>query len=246
MASRKKRKKQKKKLLINLSLFLVIIGIVAGITLKSSYFFVESVEISNNNLVSKEEIQEISKVKGKNIFLLNKENTKENILGNPYIESVEITRKLPSKINIKVVEKKIGAAIKLSEGYISVDSKGKMIQIVSEIPKGIPILKNVDVKKYKLNEDVVKDKDKQKALIECLSVLVIDKTKNIFSEIDVSDPFNILFFTSTGIEASIGGYTNLEYKVSLLISTLKEETVKGKKGYIKVLDNGTASFKETS
>lgn len=245
MASRKKRKKQKKKLLINLSLFLVIIGIVAGVTLKSSYFFVESIEVVNNSLVGKEEIKKISKAAGKNIFLLNKENTIKEILNNPYIESVEITRKLPSKIIIDVKEKKIGAAIKLSEGYVSIDDKGRMIQIVSNFPaEKIPILKNVDVKKYVLNEDVIKNKYKQDALKECLKVLVKDKTKAVFSEIDVSDPFNILFFTNSGIEANLGGYTDLEYKVSLLMSVLTEDRVKGKKGYIKVLDNGTASFKE--
>lgn len=244
MASRKKRKKQKKKLLINLSLLLVIIGIVAGITLKSSYFFVGSVEVLNNNLATKEEIEKISKVNGKNIFLLNKENTVKEILKNPYIESAEITRKLPSKIIIDVKEKKIGAAIKLPEGYVSVDDKGKMVQIVSNFPEGkIPILKNVDVKKYVLNEDVIKDKTKQNALKECLKVLVIDKTKGIFSEIDVSDPFNILLFTNSGVEANVGGYSNLEYKISFLISVLNDEKYKGKKGYIKVLENGTGSFK---
>lgn len=239
MGSRKKKKNHKKKLLINLSLLLVILGIVAGISLKSSYFFIKNIEIKNNKIVTNDEIEKLSQLKGKNIFLLNKENTVASILKNPYIENVEIARSIPSSVTLTIEEKKIGAAIKLPEGYVSVDENGKMVKILTDFPVGkIPIIKNIDAKKYIPNQEVLKNEDQKNALKACLKVLNTDKAKSVFSEIDVQDPFNVRIFTSSGIEANIGNHVNVEYRISLVISMLNDDRIKNKKGYIVAMDSG--------
>lgn len=245
MAGNKFKKTYKRKLLINLSLFLVILGVVAGVGLKSSYFFINNINVKNNKVISSEEIVVLSKLEGKNIFLLNKENTKKEIMDNPYIESVEITRHLPSSVTIDIKEKKIGAVIKLNEEYINIDEEGRMVQILSNFPKGkIPILQNVKISEYVPSGEIFENEDQKKALKACLSVLNIDEVKTIFSGLDVSDPFNIIFFTESGIRAYVGGSANMEYKISYVISILKRDEVKNQKGYIKVSDNGTATFKK--
>lgn len=246
MASGKKKKKAyKRKILINLSLLIVIFGIVAGIALKSSYFLVTNVVIKNNKVVTKEEIKILSKLEGKNIFLLDKESTIKNIKQNPYIENVEVQRSIPSKVTLDIKEKKIGAVIKLDEGYVNVDDNGKMVQIVSKFPEDkIPMLVNVPVKKYIPSGEVYEKEEQKSALKACLKVLTLDEVNSVFSSLDVSDPHNITLTTSEGVRVNIGSQDNIEYKLGYAISILNKEEVKNQKGYIKVLDDGIATFKK--
>ena len=242
---KKVKKAYKRKILINLSILIIILGIVAGIGLKSSYFLIQKVEVTNNKIVTKEEIEILSKLKGKNIFLLNKENSINNIKTNPYIESVEIKRNFPSKVSVKVNEKKIGAFIKLNEGYVNIDDEGKMVQIVSESLEGkVPILKNIPINKYTPNEYVYNKVEQQEALKACLKLLDLKECHGVFKELDISDPYNIKLTSSTEVEFNVGSKVNIDYKISYALSILNSNDIKNQKGYVKVLDDGTATFKK--
>ncbi len=86
----KKRRKRIKKIAI---LFVFLISILVTLCLKIPYFNIESIEVQGNVNISKEEIKNISTIKiGNNIFYANKKNAIENILLNPYIEEVKITK----------------------------------------------------------------------------------------------------------------------------------------------------------
>lgn len=100
------RKIKRRKRFIKFCLFIIVIGISITIMLKSNYFVVDKIEINNNKYVKKEEIIALCDVKGKNIFLLRKDNISEKIKNNPYIEKVNIKKKLPSTIIINVQEKR--------------------------------------------------------------------------------------------------------------------------------------------
>ncbi|MEG0370786.1 MAG: FtsQ-type POTRA domain-containing protein [Clostridium sp.] len=243
--AKKKIKANKRKVLVNLSLLFIILGVVAGVSLKSSYFLIKNIEVKNNNVISKEEIQVLSKLKDKNIFLLNKESTISDIKTNPYIGNAQISRKLPSTIVIDVSEKKIGAAIKLQEGYVNIDENGKMVQIVSKFPEGkLPILINVPVTGYVANGSVFKKEEQVNALRECVKVLSKGEINSMFSSLDVSDPFNVIFISPKGNIVNIGSVNNIEYKIGYAISILNSDEVKNQTGEIKILDNGRATFKK--
>jgi cell division protein FtsQ len=113
MAKDKLEKKiYKKKKFINLCLFIIFVGVLASLGLKSNYFVIKSIKVENNYIVSTEEILTLSKIQEKNIFLINTSRVKEYIKSNPYIENVFIERRLPSTVLIKVEEKKLSGLIK--------------------------------------------------------------------------------------------------------------------------------------
>ncbi|KMT21407.1 cell division protein FtsQ/DivIB [Clostridium cylindrosporum] len=246
MASGKSKKRAKKrKVLINLSLLLIILGIVAGVGLKSSYFLINDIKVNNNRVISKEEIEILAKLNGRNIFLLDKKAAISEIESHPYVESVKITRNFPSSVTVDVTEKKIGAVINLKEGYVNVDENGKMVQVVSKFPQGkIPILEKIPVTKYVPNGFVFDKEEQRRALKTCIQVLDNREINSVFTALDVSDPFNITFTTSNGTRINIGTESNIDYKIGLAISILNKDEVKNQKGYIKILGNGTAAFKK--
>ncbi|MEF9933726.1 MAG: FtsQ-type POTRA domain-containing protein [Clostridium sp.] len=242
---KKKKKANKRKVLIYLSLLLIILGIVAGVGLKSSYFLISNIEVKGESIVTKEEVQVLSDLKDKNIFLINKDKVSELVKSNPYIENVNISRKLPSTVVIDVKEKKIGAIIKMKEGYVNIDEFGKMVQVVSKFPGGnLPELINTGVDKYTPNQNVFKKQEQINAFNKCSNAIASSKECTVFKKIDMTSPYDIKLYTQNETVISIGSVNNIEYKLGYAISILNSSQVKNQKGEIKILDSGSATFKK--
>jgi cell division protein FtsQ len=243
---RNKNKNLKKRLLLVFSFSLICLIIIVFAALKSDYFVIKNVEVQNNLFVTKEEISLLSELKGKNIFLINKNKTKQFILLNPYIEKVTIKRNLPSTVIIDIVEKKIRGIVKFNNGLINIDANGKMVQIVNRFPNGkIPLIFGVKVNKFIPNQDLIKnDENKQAALIAAMTVSDYNESKYVFYSIDVNDPFNIILKTNNGHVIKIGDWTNINYKIAYAISILKSPEVKDFKGFIQIQSDGSAILKK--
>lgn len=237
---------KKRKILLGLCFSSILIIILIFVVIKSDYFIIRNVLVNNNLFVTKQEIVILSKLKEENIFLINKKSSEENIKLNPYIESVIIRRKLPDKVVIDVIEKKIKGIVKLKNGLINIDGEGKMVQVVNKFPNGkIPIILGIEVSKYIPNEYIVKnDLTKLTALKSALTVADYDESKYYFYSIDIKDPFNIIFKTNSGIIVKVGDWTNMEYKIAYAIEVLKSPSIKGHKGFVQIQPEGGAIFKK--
>lgn len=226
-----------------LVLFLFILAIIG---IRSDYFNIKQVIVKDNNIVSKDEIIILSQSKGKNIFLINKDEIKKKVCNNPYIEYISIKRKFPSIIIISVKEKEIKGIIKVKDGFINVDNNGRMVQLIDKFPSGkIPLIEGVDVKQYVPNQSIVQNNEyKQKALLSAISVTNYNECKSLFYSINIYDPYNIVYTTKNGIQVKIGDWTNIEYKISYAIEILHNTALKGKKGYIQIQPDGLAVFRK--
>lgn len=100
---KRRRRKFVKKCFI---LLILLISTLTGLCLKHPYFNVKKIEVINNKNISKEEIIKLSRIyEGDNIFYINMDRTKRDILNNPYILKAEVKRKLPNKILIDISER---------------------------------------------------------------------------------------------------------------------------------------------
>lgn len=242
----KKNNNWKKKTILIGCFFLICIIMIIFAALKSDYFVIKNVLVQNNLFVSKEEITLLSELKGKNIFLIDKNKTKQKILINPYIEKVVVKRKFPSTVILNVTEKKIKGVIKYKDQVINIDGDGKMVQIVNRFPNGkIPLILGIKTPQFIPNECLIKnDQNKLSALKAALTVSDYNESRYIFYSIDVTDPFNIVLKTNDGHIIKIGDWTNIEYKISYAISILKSPSIKGLNGYIQIEGDGNAIFKK--
>ena len=100
--ARMERKKKKLKRIIKwTTLFLLIIGGIV-FALVSPIFNIKDIQIINNNQIATETIISLSQLQvGQNLFKFNKNKVEKEIKTNPYIESVNIKRKIPDKIEIQ-------------------------------------------------------------------------------------------------------------------------------------------------
>ena len=100
---RKKRRKAKKVI----ALIIFMIGVLMTICLKASFFNIKNINITNNKIVSEDELKNSIELKdGSNIFYFNNKLLIDSIKKNPYIKEAKISRKLPSTLVINVEEKR--------------------------------------------------------------------------------------------------------------------------------------------
>lgn len=233
------------------ALILVIcISAVSILLFKSEYFNINNVIVENNNYVSAKEVAVLSEVKGVNIFLANRNKLEENVKKNPYVESIDIKRRLPSTLVIIVKEKQIKGLIKLQNSFINVDSKGKMVQVINKFPNGeIPLIEGIKVEQYAPGLNLINnDNIKQSALEAILTVSDYKEYNGLIYSINMEDVYNITLKTMNGLFIKLGDWTDLGNKLAYAYSVLKSDNVKGKKGTIEVLklqSEYTVIFKES-
>lgn len=244
MNGKVEKKIKRKKVFFSLSFFIIFLGVLCLFLFKSNYFNITVVSVENNNIVSADEIKALAKLEGKNIFLVDLNQLEKKIQYNPYIDSVEIVRKYPNKITIRLQEKKIMGLIKYKNVFINIDNEGNMIQTVDKFPDcKIPLIEGIEVKEYIPKKPIFESGDiKLKALKAAFKVNEYKEYKNLIYSIDIGDPYNISYKTKDGIVINVGDFNNMEYKLACAYSVLKSN-IPNKNGYIQINSDGTAIYK---
>lgn len=244
------KKIRKRRRILKILILIIFTSALSILMFKSEYFNISNVKIENNSFVSAEEVTVLSEVNGENIFLVNKNKLEGNIQKNPYVEGIDIKRKLPSTLIISVKEKKIMGMIKFQNSFINVDSNGKMVQVINKFPNGeIPLIEGISVEQYTPGLNLIKDdKIKQDALIAILIVSDYKEYIGLIYSINIGDPYSITLKTVDGLYIKLGDWTDLRNKLTYAYSVLNSESVKGKMGTIEVIklqSEYTVIFKES-
>lgn len=144
-----KRKKKIKKVAKIITLLAIISG---GITfaLVSPIFNIINIDVSNNQQVSTETIISLSEIsQGQNIFKLIPSKIEENIKENPYIETTDVKRKFPNKIEISVQEREKKFSLEFLNGYAYINNQGYILEI-SDNKLDLPVLQGASTPEEKI------------------------------------------------------------------------------------------------
>lgn len=249
--NKKKKKINNKKLnrVIKCTSFIVL-GIVLLIFLMVSPIFnIENIEIEGNSILSNEKIISLSEIHiDENIFRINKMSVKEKIKSNAYVESVEISRKLPNTIQIQIKERKVKYMLEYADGYVYVNSQGYMIDI-SKDKKEVPIIigystENTDIAiGNRLKNEDLKGIEMANKIVE---VANSNEITSLITKIDISNSKNYTLILETeGKKIYLGDCTDLTTRIARAKAII--EKTAGKEGEI-FLDGNTSTenprFKE--
>lgn len=243
MKMKKFKRKQKKQ--IAALTFIILVSALVSIMLLTPMFDIKEVSVHGNSVVKGEEIVKSSKITtGINIFGVSLNAAKDNIKAMGYIESVKIKRRLPSTIDITVVEEVGVAYIKAQEGYAIITADGRCVDITDGMSGGekgemsastpnLPLIKGLKGVKYKVG-NVLKSEDEEqlRALFTCLHEF--SKQGYVFDmrEIDMSDLKNIKFYyKGRDLRVSIGTTAKIGYKMECF-GPILEQIGENPKGYI--------------
>lgn len=167
----------------------------------------------------------------------------------PYINSVEIKKKLPTTLEINITENKGTMYLNLGRDIFILSSKGRVLEIVSDpFYDGIKrtLLLTDGVKRCVCGEDIVFDKaEKLEVLCEVTESLEKYSMIENVTKINTSDKFNIKLTYDNRFEITFGTFEKADAKVKLLSEMLDSDIWKDSTGQIDISDPSEALVKFT-
>lgn len=239
------RKKKKIKRIIKwTTLFLLIIGGIV-FALVSPVFNIKEIQVINNSQIATETIVSLSQLQvGQNSFRFNKNKVVKEIKTNPYVESVDIKRKFPNKIEISIEERNRNYNVEFLNGYAYINNQGYILEISEQkldLPVIIGILTEQEqiVEGNRLNTD---DLEKLETVIKIMNICKNYDLDTKISSIDISNKNDyIIYMEEEKKTIYLGDDSNLSNKM-LYVPTILQEN-QGKEGTIYLNGDINNNFK---
>ena len=243
---------KKRKLILKIIRTIVLIGILIGTLiyiLLSPLFNIKDVTVTGNNKLSREEIISLSEIRTEeNIFKTSKNDIKNRIKTNPYVENVKIRRKLPDKVEIIVVERVATYMLPFANSYVYINNQGYMLEITSQ-KANLPIITGFSTPEENLHEGerlLSEDLVKLGEVLQIIESANANGIQELITKIDMSNrqDYTIMLEKEKKL-VHMGDVSNLSTKMSYINKIIQDEA--GIEGEIFVntdLTNKGAVFRE--
>lgn len=241
---RLKKKKKIKRIIKFITLLLFLIGGIV-FALVSPLFDIKNIKVINNVQISTDTIISLSDLQiGQNLFKYNHNQVEESIKTNPYIEKVQIKRKLPNEVEITVKERIRNFNVEFLNGYAYINNQGYILEI-SEQKLALPVIQGISTKQEEIiegNRLDVQDLDKLETVIQIVSICKSYEIDKKITTIDITNKNNFIINMETEKKTIyLGDETNLSNKM-LYVPAILEESA-GKEGIIYLNGDINNNFK---
>lgn len=237
----RRRRKRIRKIFL---LFIFLISVLFILLIKLPYFNIKNIKVYGSKNIQDNKIIELSNIyKGNNIFYINLNSSKKNILSDPYIDKVTITRKLPSQININVVERDAVFYININKDFYVINEDGIVLQKRDSVDNmKLVELDGINPSSTKVG-NVIKTNDNRKIdAIHNIGDLIKDsKTSFDIKSIDVSNSLDIKAFRSN-MCIKLGSADDMQEKLNKALNIIQQEKLNDSRGYIDVRFDGNPAF----
>ena len=216
---KKRRRSSAGKIALVLTVLMVaLVGVVLSLTV---FFETKEIDFDGDSRYSTKEIEKAGEIKlGSNLIRLDSEEIANRIEAKlPYIEKVEIEKKLPSTIIIKVTEARVAGYVETSEGYSIVSTRGKILEKTKDKPEKMAKLLGIEANGVKLAAYV---SDENGALSSARAIyenLGIGMSSGV-TVMNVEDRINLEFVYRDRITVRLGSETDLEEKIKFVLKIL--------------------------
>ena len=229
------KKLNRKRVLISIVilLFLMICGTIYYLT--TPVFNVSNIIVYGNEKNSTDTYISLSKINinETNIFAFTNSSINKKLRENPYVEDVEIKRKLPNTLELHITERSVDYQISYSNTYVYLNNQGYLLER-SEEKKDVTVIKglsavedNIQVGQRVSNEDLIK----LDTVLKIVNYCKYNSIESNLTSIDVTDISNYtIIFEEEGKMAYLGDSSSITEKMTAVANILKAE--KGKEGII--------------
>jgi cell division protein FtsQ len=187
--------------------------------LRSNLFAVQTVTVIGNELLTEEQILTLmGSVTNKNIFDIDLRQIRQRLSQVPFIESVMISRFLPSTLYVEITERKPFIAIPTEEGFAIFDKEGHLLSESDINRLSVPLVTGVSLGQAKPG-DLIDTEEMSLAILTAeslgpdLSVLI--------SEIMI-DNNRVNLITRDLVTVYLGEGTKMTEKLNTLRAMLKQ------------------------
>lgn len=232
----RKRDKRLKRIKFFLKLILLI-GVISGIiafATCSPIFNIQNIEVTNNKQLTPETIISLSELSvGQNIFKFWKNDVENKIKSNAYIESVELKRVFPNKLQINIQEREPKFSVPVLGEYAYINTQGYILEITQN-QLNLPIITGISTKEEEIkpgNRLNNKDLTELEIILKIISAMKENQLDKEVTSIDISNKNDyIIYMQNEKKKIHLGDGSNLSNKMLYVIAIINEE--KGKEGEI--------------
>ena len=237
------KRKSRKRLRYLMLLVIIMVSTLITLCIKLPYFNITSIQITGNMNASKVEIYKTAKTHlGSNIFYDSFNDSKKQIMKNPYIESVKVNKVLPNKLTIKVHEKVAVFYGKQNNNYYILDNNGILLEKRTNI-KNMNLIKLVgfNYEKGEVGKLIALKDDRKIDSIKKITNIINEyrqttKSNNI-TMVDVSNVLDIKIFTGN-MCIKFGAIEDIKNKFNKAINIITQLKYQNANGYVDVSSTG--------
>lgn len=209
--------RKRRELGLPVALFVALVALY--FFLHSSLFNITSIEATGQKTLKGQEITALSGlVTGGNIFEVDTEKSSQSVKGHPRIKDCEVVRHLPSRLEVRVVERTPWAVVPTNNEFLLVDEQGVVIEKLSDWPP-----QQVPVVTADLNSGAIKLGQKINGIATVYRIVqALPVNKLTVSEYHYdTTSHEVLIYTLTGTEIRVGDASNLKGKVAAWPEVIK-------------------------
>ncbi len=225
-----------KKVLLALLTIVVLLSICTALSF-TVFFKIDDITVQGKTRYNTNEIIAASEIKmGDNLLLCNTSPGVNKIKDKfPYIEDVEIEKKLFNQINIKVKEAEPTSVIESDGKYIVLGKSGKVIEINNKKVYDVPTVLGAKLENVKLSSTIkYKDSNLKKYLDKLIAAIDDNGLANEIITVDISNTSNIVLHRKNGFKILIGNFENMDYKLKTAAHILNTSVKKTSLGSLNV------------
>lgn len=222
---RKRIRQMKRRRVITVSLLILIALLI--IIFFTPIFNIRRIEVTGNNKVTTEEIEEcLQKSIGKNIFRYRVGTPIKNIKNIPYVSAVTIDKSVfSSKLTVNVTECVPAAFVEVGEKSVVIDSGLKVLEVVDTVESDIPKITDVTAMNVKPGDVItLQNEEALEAITVCIPVIANEGLAEGVEYISFKDINDITFNYQGRLDVLCGSSADFEKKIKLFnqaISTTK-------------------------
>lgn len=238
--------------MMSLYVFLVMLLVLTvGVTACFTFLFnVDEIVVSGeSDSYTYMEIVEASGIRaGDNLLRMDTKKAENAILDSLLnVETAEVDRDFPSTLRIHVTRCIPAYNIQHENGVLLVSRKGKILSDNNFYTQTeeLPIIYGFDPADLTAGTQLASEnKNKYEAFTQLISRFDRDDNGDIES-IDLTNEYDIVVYYRSGLVFRMGNWTDVDYKLDLAQNVMNDESVKGKKGELRMVGSNQCSFRSS-
>ena len=210
-------KRKKRAPIIGLGIFLLFcFALSSYFFINSAFFNVKKIEVSGCQTVSEEQVTDLSGLAvGTNLFKIDARGAISKIAMHPMIKTVQVSRKIPHTVVLKVTERTPAALVVGNDSYLAVDIEGIYLKRVDDLLNlHLPVVSGLSIEES-VSPGANLTTSGLHAALQLIELMDSTFLENV-AEIKAASPYSLTLKMLQGVEIRFGEPEEIERKLQLI------------------------------
>ncbi len=242
--ARRERARRRRRHVLIFRVICCILVCLAAVLATTVFFRVSQGTISGDTRYTADELVAASGVQnGDNMLFLNKKQIASALEEQcPYLDTVEVHRKMPSTVEIAVTDRTAVLSVETDDGYLLMDSTGKVLEVLEEVQAGTAVAYGTETEGLEVGDTAGEDQEKLLLVLDLMEMMTeYEMNENVIS-IDMEKAYDVTMQYTENYTVLLGNMDNMEHQIQFLQAILKEPSLP-ESGIIDLTDDTEARYR---